>query len=93
MLAYTQNVTALSYVVFYIVVAALVCELSEANLLGGKLFIKVIQIKRGRGQFLQSRWEYCGLQCWHRGLKLGWDQCEGLMLHTNLGVELDCLRD
>lgn len=88
-LAHTQDVTALTDVVLHIVIGALVCQLRQPNLLGCELLVEVVEVQAWGWQLLEGGRENGGLQSGHRGLKLGRDQCEGLVLDSHLRVKLD----
>jgi hypothetical protein len=61
MLAHAQDVAALADVVLDVVVCALVSQLRQADLLGRKLLVEIVEIETGRGKFLKCRRKYCGL--------------------------------
>lgn len=91
--AHAEDVTALLDVVFYVIVSALVSELSHFYLFACELLIEIVQIKRRRRQLLQAGREYGSLKCGHRRLELRRDQRERLMLNTESLVQLEALRD
>ena len=92
-LAYTEDVTTLANVVLYVVVCALVSQLRQADLLGRKLLVEIVEIETGRGQFFKGRGKHCCLEGWHGSFELRGYQSQGLVLHSYLRIELDSLRD
>ena len=90
---YTQYVAALFDVVLDIFILTLVRKLGQLDLLTGELLIEVVQVQGWGWKLLQRWWEHGSLESWHWRLELWRNESQWLVLHANLLVEIEALRN